>query len=169
VQPRSQEFLTRSADEAAPDLVAEVLRRFGHVRIRAFGGSMSPALRPGDVLAVHRVTADDLDRGDIVLFRRDGRLFAHRVIGSTQAGTMTRGDAHRRDDPVVPPEDVLGVVRAVTRAGNVVPVRKPTAFNREGTKARSTRRFLARAFRVLRDFVPSVAPTSSARPLRGLD
>ena len=125
MQPRPQEFLTRSAETAAPDLVADVLRRFGHVRIRVFGGSMSPALRPGDVLSIRHATADGLRPGDVVLFRRHGRLFAHRVLDSTQAGTLTRGDAHTHDDPIVPREDVLGVVRVVTRAGRDVPVPKP--------------------------------------------
>ena len=143
MQPGPQELLTRSADEAAPDLVAEVLQRFGRVRIRVFGGRMSPALRPGDLLAVDHATADDLHRGDVVLFRRDGRLFAHRVLGSAQAGTMTRGDAHRRNDPIVPPEDVLGVVRSVTRAGRQLPVAKPKATSLRGLRAFVTAVFAA--------------------------
>ena len=115
VQPRSQELLIGAADQAAPDLVSEVLRRFGRVRLRVFGGSMSPALQPGDLLEVHHSAADGVRRGDIVLFQRDGRLFAHRAVAVTTAGTVTRGDAHRHDDPMVPAEDVLGIVRTVTR------------------------------------------------------
>jgi signal peptidase I len=115
VQPGSKELLIGAAAEAGPDLVAEVLRRFGRIRLRVFGGSMSPALRPGDLLDVRSTRADSLERGDVVLFRRDGRLFAHRVMEKSTLGVVTRGDAHRHDDPMVAPEDVLGIVNSVVR------------------------------------------------------
>ena len=116
MQPRSQELLTDAAREAAPDLVAEVLRRFGRVRLRAYGGSMSPAIRPGDLLNVRHTPAEGVRRGDVVLFWRGGRLFAHRVVARTPGGMVTtRGDAHWHDDPAVPAEDVLGIVQSVLR------------------------------------------------------
>jgi hypothetical protein len=116
VQPRSQELLIDAAREAAPDLVAEVLRRFGSVRLRAFGGSMSPAIRPGDLLNVRLAPAEGIRRGDVVLFWRGGRLFAHRVVALTPGGMVTtRGDAHWHDDPAVPADDVLGIVQSVRR------------------------------------------------------
>jgi len=133
VQPRSQELLTDAAREAAPALVAEVLRRFGRVRLRAYGGSMSPAIRPGDLLNVRRTPAEGVRRGDVVLFWRGGRLFAHRVVARTPGGMVTtRGDAHWHDDPAVPAEDVLGIVQSVLRKDKmyppVAPVRSPSRY-----------------------------------------
>jgi len=39
-------------EEAAPHLLAELLRRCGEARIRVAGTSMLPLIRPGDVLLV---------------------------------------------------------------------------------------------------------------------
>jgi hypothetical protein len=107
-----------------PALVAEVLRRFGAARVRAFGSSMLPGIRPGDLLHVRSTTASALATGDVALFVRDGRLFAHRVVGMTAAGRLrTRGDALRHADPAVAPSQVLGAVIRVSRGGREIPCR----------------------------------------------
>ncbi len=85
--------------------------------------------------------------GDLVLFQREGRFFAHRVVGAmqmpiddcqltiddcglpmadgrppTRAFLVTRGDRLLRPDPPVPPDEVLGRVTLIHRGGRrIVP------------------------------------------------
>jgi len=49
----------------------------------ATGASMLPAVWPGDVLSVCRGSSTQALPGDIILFARQGRLFAHRVVEKT--------------------------------------------------------------------------------------
>ena len=115
MQPRSQEFLSRPAAATAAALFRDVLRRFGSARLRVFGLSMWPALRPGDVLHVQSVSPGELATGDVILFVRHGALFAHRLIGREGQVLRTRGDAHWRRDPLLRPSQVLGRVEMVSR------------------------------------------------------
>lgn len=103
------------------DLAGQVLRSFGTLRLRVTGSSMIPSLWPRDVLLIHREDFGRISTGDIVLFARQGRLFAHRVVstageqGSKQL--VTRGDALGAPDPPVTPDEFLGRVSLVLRDG----------------------------------------------------
>jgi signal peptidase I len=104
--------MPEAAERAAPGLIREVIQRFGFARIRVFGGSMLPAIRPGDVLLVRAAAAEEIAPGQVVLFERDGRLFAHRVVKRTGNGLFrTRGDSHWRADPPVGETEILGIVQ----------------------------------------------------------
>lgn len=50
------------------------------VQFSAPGHSMHPTLKQGDTLIIDPVQPADLTIGDIVLYRRDDRLFAHRLV-----------------------------------------------------------------------------------------
>lgn len=101
------------------DLWAEVLERFGEARVRVQGGSMLPAVRPGDILVVRRAHLEEFRGGDIALVRRGGRLFAHRVVAvERRAGEiqlLTKGDCLGETDPSAAAAEVLGRVRALAR------------------------------------------------------
>src|SRR6266568_848730 len=64
--------------------------------------------------------------GELVLYERAGRFFAHRVVGA-YGGTpllITRGDRLRQPDPPVSPEELVGRVKAILRGGRrIVPRR----------------------------------------------
>lgn len=100
-------------------LLADVLRRFGRVRVRATGNSMRPAIRPGDVLLIADCALGQIEPGDVVLFTRDARLFAHRVVdrcaGSNGSSIVTRGDSNWHRDPAIGVDQLLGKVIAVQR------------------------------------------------------
>lgn len=55
----------------------EVGSRFS---LEAIGFSMSPEIIPGDILQIEVINPDRLLRGDIVLFQKDDKLIAHRII-----------------------------------------------------------------------------------------
>jgi len=98
-------------------LVAEVLEQFGAARVRAFGSSMLPTVWAGDELVVRRQATEAVRRGDLVLFRRDGRLFAHRVVGACGTALVTKGDALAEPDPPLATTEVLGRVQEINRDG----------------------------------------------------
>jgi len=103
------------------ELAAEVLLSSGSLRLCVTGSSMLPAIWPGDTLVIERVASHDVREGDIALFRRERRIFAHRVVGKNVdpgGGTiLTRGDAMPQCDPPVPTSDLLGRVVLILREG----------------------------------------------------
>ena len=96
-------------------LVADALRRSGHLRLQVHGESMLPTLWPGDVVKIASCSLADVRLGEIVLARREGRLFLHRFVAPcTPAGFLLRGDSMPNPDPLFPSEALLG--RLVRRA-----------------------------------------------------
>ena len=100
---------------------AEALAAFGQLRLRLTGTSMLPALRPGDVVEFHAFHPSHAATGEIVLFRREGGLVAHRVVGRTGDSLITQGDSLAAPDQVVAHADVLGRGVGLTRRNRSVP------------------------------------------------
>lgn len=108
------------------ELAGEVLRSYGELRLQVTGWSMLPAVWPGDTLVLESITSDTVSEGDIVLFSRDRRLFAHRVLTKNveASGMLTRGDAMPAPDPMVCKDELLGKVSFIVRNGKcIVPSR----------------------------------------------
>ena len=79
-------------------------------------GSMTPAVRPGDIVLIDPVGARAASPGSIIqIHRDDGRPVVHRVVTVAPDGTLqTKGDANRIIDPApVAAADVIGRARAV--------------------------------------------------------
>ena len=83
-------------------------------------GSMAPGIRPGDLVMVVPITAEEVAasplQGAVVQMNdpgRRGRLVVHRVVGKDSTGALlTKGDANpSRDRTPVQPSQVLGVGR----------------------------------------------------------
>ena len=64
------------------DLMGELLRGGTRVRFRANGRSMYPSIRDGEVVMVEPVGPSDVKLADIVLYRSERGLIAHRVVGT---------------------------------------------------------------------------------------
>ena len=109
-------------------LASEILRTYGTLRLQVTGWSMMPAVRPQDILVLETVIGEDLADGDIVLFERENRLFAHRVVKTLDhSGVVTRGDAMPAEDPVLRRTELLGRVRWIERNGEmIIPHSKPS-------------------------------------------
>lgn len=116
--------LVTAADGIGCDLASEVARTFGEIRLRVFGTSMAPSILPGDVLSIRRAEIGEISVGDVILYSRNARLFAHRVIRrsgkSGEPGLITRGDRLRHDDPWVSSTELLGRVISVGRGSRQV-------------------------------------------------
>jgi hypothetical protein len=122
----AKNFLTPENNSSAPRsswseersaLVADALRLSGglrqSVRLRVHGESMLPALWPGDAVEIASCSIEDVRPGEIVLARREGRLFLHRLVGRfddpcTPNGFLLRGDSMPGPDPQFPAEALLG-------------------------------------------------------------
>ena len=117
---------TGKREDAKLEIAEEILRSFGELRFVAQGVSMIPAIFPGDELIVRRESIEDARSGDVVLFRRGGRLFAHRVVACTGTGepevgaVITRGDALAQSDAPITVGEWLGRVSEVIRRGKPV-------------------------------------------------
>src|SRR5260370_42187200 len=79
-------------------LIADALRIRGRVLLRTYGSSMLPWMRPGDISRVRRTSVENVRCGDLVLFRRDNRLFVHRILDERNKLCVrqgsAKGDAH---------------------------------------------------------------------------
>jgi len=119
--------MTTETQAVKCELAADVLRSYGTLRLQVTGCSMFPAVRPGDVLVVHRIPSSSVAKGDIVLFARDRRLFAHRVVASNGppgSRLLTQGDAMPAPDAPVCENEVLGKVSSIVRGGEHMLPRK---------------------------------------------
>jgi hypothetical protein len=63
-------------------LTGEIVRTFGEIRLRVFGTSMVPSILPGDLISIQRALVSEISIGEVVLYSREERLFAHRVVGA---------------------------------------------------------------------------------------
>ncbi len=108
------------------ELANEILRSYGNVCLRAAGWSMLPSVWPGDTLVIEPATGDAVSEGDIVLFARNGRLVAHRIVlkSETEGLLHTRGDASRKPDAPITTHEILGKVSHIERAGKYVEPKK---------------------------------------------
>ncbi len=94
---------------AGSALVADALRGRGSLRLRVHGESMLPTLWPGEVVEIEGCSPEEVCPGEIVLARRDGRLFLHRLVAPCAPnGFRLRGDSMPGADPPYPPEALLG-------------------------------------------------------------
>jgi len=105
-------------DAVGLELFADVLQLSGTAQIRVTGSSMLPCVRPGDILLVQRECMNGLAPGDIAVFTRDQRLFAHRVVrrgAGAISYLVTWGDALSEQDQPVHSDELLGRVASIIR------------------------------------------------------
>src|SRR5271166_3481563 len=108
------------------ELAVEFLRRSQNLRLRATGRSMVPTIWPGDTLVIEPLRGNGVMPGEIVLFSRNGRFVAHRVIAESSASgkqqIRTQGDAVSVPDAPVACTDLIGKVLCVVRDGKAIEV-----------------------------------------------
>ena len=108
-------------DLSRNELAAEALHSFGELRLRVTGSSMLPAVRPDDVLLIGRCGIQEVNPGDIVLFIRGRRLFAHRVKSRSGLALVTQGDSVAEPDHPVTADELLGRAAArILRRGKII-------------------------------------------------
>jgi hypothetical protein len=126
------ELLSQESEHALKcEIAAETLRSCGRLRLRLTGHSMLPAIWPGDTVEVEQRSFAAIVPGDVVLYCRQRRLFAHRVLRIIDSKENTRltvqGDALPEPDAPVFPVEVLGCVAGIVRSDQSIhPLAIPT-------------------------------------------
>ena len=104
-------------------LVRELLESGLHVRFRAAGRSMAPAVGDGDVLTIAPVDPAQVAVGDVILCDTWRGPLAHRVTSvdarDSRRRFVLRGDCSLEDDAPVEGRQVRGRLVAVERDGRV--------------------------------------------------
>src|SRR5690554_2193261 len=97
-------------------LMDELLRSGNTVRVAVRGISMFPLLMKGDVVLVKQTAIGHLKKGAVVVFEGRDAWVAHRLLRVTNKGLLTRGDANRNIDELVPYSHYKGMVVKIGRA-----------------------------------------------------
>lgn len=123
-----------TASDVVDELRVELLRRGRTCTGRLTSGSMSPTIEAGDEVVVAPVRA--LRPGLVVLFRSEGRLTVHRLLGrgARRGRWLEKGDRN----PLASEIDEADLL------GEVVEVRKPDGtLSLDGARARAAGRAIA--------------------------
>jgi len=122
-----------------PDLITDLLQEGYKVSFDAPGHSMFPTIMANETIMVEPINPVRVRMGDIILYRTDGRLIAHRVVGintpsnkstsscsvhGSQSSVLSahhcfifRGDASTACDAPVKAGQILGKVVSIERNG----------------------------------------------------
>jgi hypothetical protein len=105
---------------------------------------MYPTIRDGEAVTVEPLKAHEARRGDILLYRRESSVIAHRVVciaGEEDATRVLilRGDSLATCDAPVRAEQVLGRVISVERKGREVKLTGRRAGIRRAARACAAR------------------------------
>jgi signal peptidase I len=118
--------IVRRHTRAFVDVAGHVLAAGCSIRFRAEGTSMRPAINDGDLITVKAQGTESLQGGQVIVYLREHRPLAHRVVAilTTAAGNVlvvSRGDARPTDDAPVDAGCVLGKVTSIQpdRAGRI--------------------------------------------------
>ncbi len=113
-------------------LIRDVLRLAGRVRLRVLGTSMLPSIWPGDVIEVVAVDPQGVRRGDVLLLERNARFVCHRLVRVSGDGThcqfYTRGDFLESEDAPFEVDQLIGRVDSL--AGSAWATRIPAGLLR---------------------------------------
>ncbi len=89
---------------------------FKHTMIAVGSNSMVPTYERGDAIIYEKRDIKNIKVGEIIAFRKDGRIITHRIISMKNSNNKytikTKGDANRTPDAfIVEDKEILGVVK----------------------------------------------------------
>jgi len=111
-----------------PELITELLKDGYNVNFSAPGHSMYPTIMANEKILVAPIDPTAVRMGDIILYRANGRLVAHRVAlikkmkndainPDSDWSFILKGDASPTCDQPVKVEQILGKVISIERNG----------------------------------------------------
>ncbi|MFC1632263.1 GNAT family N-acetyltransferase [Candidatus Omnitrophota bacterium] len=122
-------------------VLKDQLLKSDNLKIKASGLCMYPALKKGDILKITPAKANNLEIGDIPVYRSRDRLYAHRVVDKQvingEQFIITRADTARvagdnKTGQAVPEKDILGKIKEIERGEKIFsPHRKPATAGEE--------------------------------------
>ncbi|MBI2883966.1 MAG: hypothetical protein HYY11_08685 [Candidatus Methylomirabilis oxyfera] len=115
------------AESCFVHLAADLLREGYSVRFQAKGASMYPTIDDGEEIVVEPVAPSAVKVGDVLLYRAQRRIIAHRVVQMARTegrgrnySFILQGDALDSCDAPVEASQILGRVTCVQRGGRTV-------------------------------------------------
>lgn len=107
------------AGDSLAGLMRAVLEKGKPFRFEARGESMYPSVRDGDVVTVSPLAARGPRTGDVVAFVHPvtGGVRVHRVVEVRAGRYLLKGDNALGDDGAFTPDQILGTVVRLERAG----------------------------------------------------
>ena len=100
----------------------KVIEEKGELIYTNVGDSMYPLIREGDLLVIRAVTGP-LKKYDIPLYKRDsGQYVLHRIIKVRKDDYLICGDNRHWIESGITDRHIIGVLTAVVRNGNTMPV-----------------------------------------------
>ena len=91
----------------------------GLLLFKTRGVSMYPTILTGDTLLVKKTEGKALKKGDVAVYKRNGLLIAHRVIGQSNGVYLTRGDMYMFGKERVSAENIIGRALLIKRSENL--------------------------------------------------
>lgn len=93
---------------------------FSYQMVAIASNSMVPTFERGDAIILEKIDKHDIEEGDVIVFKKNGVLVAHRVVKTKESSSKkyfyTKGDANYSIDAGYRDEDdVVGVVRRVVK------------------------------------------------------
>ncbi len=93
---------------------------FRYQMVAIASNSMVPTFERGDAIILEKIDKQDIEEGDVIVFKRNEVLVAHRVVktkdDSSKIYFYTKGDANASVDVGYrAEEDVIGIVRRVVK------------------------------------------------------
>ncbi len=99
----------------------ESVRLFGLQADVVQSDSMEPALYKNDLIFAKRVSEGELKKDDIVVYKRNGIKYVHRLIALEGETLITQGDKNSAADDPITFENVEGkVVATFAKVGGVI-------------------------------------------------
>ena len=84
------------------------------------GSSMFPTIFPGDKALVKKVTKEELNLGDIIVWKGEKNDYvSHRIVAIDEKKVITKGDFLNENDSPVLQSQIIGKIVAILRDGKV--------------------------------------------------
>lgn len=99
------------------DLMVAIIKRGKTFRFKAFGWSMSPLIKDGDVITL--ISAEIIHIGDILAFINPNgdKLMIHRVVARNGHEYLLKADNSSQPDGWVNINQIVGLVNKIERGG----------------------------------------------------
>lgn len=106
------------------DFAESILENDQYVSIKMKGYSMYPTLRPDDIGVIEHCAPENLKTGDIIVFKSNRHLVAHRLIAIKKENNnfqfTAKGDKNSFTDPVFSQETLVGRIKELERKGKKI-------------------------------------------------
>lgn len=104
------------------EIITDDLKNGKSVKFNVSGKSMVPFLNHGDQVVVKQPSDLDVKKGDILLFKYQGKFILHRLVKIKGPKYYLAGDGNLDQIEIIEKEDVIGMVTGGSRGDKLLKV-----------------------------------------------